>query len=216
MIDTIPSHRRDRRARPIGDASPACAGRRAARSCATSISTTATAHALKDVNLDDPGKAQSPRSSVPRAAANRRCCASSTASMPSTRSRAPNGEVLLDGENILDPQYSINRLRTQVGMVFQKPVPFPMTIYDNVAYALRHYDEPLAAPSWTSASKRRSQRGALGRGEGQAAATAPWGCPAANSSACASPAPSPSSLKCCCWMSRPRHSIRSPPPGSSS
>jgi phosphate transport system ATP-binding protein len=50
------------------------------------------------------------------------------------------GEVLLDGDNVLDPRYSINRLRTKVGMVFQKPVPFPMSIYDNVAYALRHYE----------------------------------------------------------------------------
>jgi phosphate transport system ATP-binding protein len=49
------------------------------------------------------------------------------------------GEILLDGENVLSPRYSINRLRTKVGMVFQKPVPFPMSIYDNVAYALRHY-----------------------------------------------------------------------------
>jgi phosphate transport system ATP-binding protein len=51
------------------------------------------------------------------------------------------GEILLDGENVLDPRYSINRLRTKVGMVFQKPVPFPMSIYDNVAYALRHYED---------------------------------------------------------------------------
>ena len=50
------------------------------------------------------------------------------------------GEVLLDNQNILDPEYSINRLRSKVGMVFQKPVPFPMSIYDNVAYAIRHYD----------------------------------------------------------------------------
>jgi phosphate transport system ATP-binding protein len=50
------------------------------------------------------------------------------------------GEVLLDGQNVLDGRYSINRLRTKVGMVFQKPVPFPMSIYDNVAYALRHYE----------------------------------------------------------------------------
>jgi phosphate transport system ATP-binding protein len=50
------------------------------------------------------------------------------------------GEILLDGKNVLDPRYSINRLRTKVGMVFQKPVPFPMSIYDNVAYALRHYE----------------------------------------------------------------------------
>ncbi len=51
------------------------------------------------------------------------------------------GEILLDGENVLSPRYSINRLRTKVGMVFQKPVPFPMSIYDNVAYALRHYEK---------------------------------------------------------------------------
>jgi phosphate transport system ATP-binding protein len=55
------------------------------------------------------------------------------------RQRA-EGEVRLDGENVLDDGYSINRLRTKVGMVFQKPVPFPMSIYDNVAYALRHYE----------------------------------------------------------------------------
>ena len=51
------------------------------------------------------------------------------------------GEVLLDGENILDPRFPLNRLRSKVGMVFQKPVPFPMSIYDNVAYAIRHYEK---------------------------------------------------------------------------
>jgi phosphate transport system ATP-binding protein len=51
------------------------------------------------------------------------------------------GEVLLDGENILDPRYPLNRLRSKVGMVFQKPVPFPMSIYDNIAYGIRHYEK---------------------------------------------------------------------------
>ncbi len=51
------------------------------------------------------------------------------------------GDVLLDGENILDPRYSLNRLRSKVGMVFQKPVPFPMSIYDNIAYGIRHYEK---------------------------------------------------------------------------
>jgi phosphate transport system ATP-binding protein len=51
------------------------------------------------------------------------------------------GDVLLDGENILDPAYSLNRLRSEVGMVFQKPVPFPMTIFDNVAYGIRHHEK---------------------------------------------------------------------------
>ncbi|WP_240097206.1 phosphate ABC transporter ATP-binding protein PstB [Thermomonas flagellata] len=50
------------------------------------------------------------------------------------------GRVLLDGEDILDPKYPINRLRSKVGMVFQKPVPFPMTIYENVAYGIRHHE----------------------------------------------------------------------------
>ncbi len=51
------------------------------------------------------------------------------------------GEVALDGENILDPGYSMNRLRSKVGMVFQKPVPFPMTIFENVAYGIRHHEK---------------------------------------------------------------------------
>jgi len=51
-----------------------------------------------------------------------------------------SGQVLLDGEDILDPKYPMNRLRTRVGMVFQKPVPFPMTIHENVAYGIRHHE----------------------------------------------------------------------------
>ena len=50
------------------------------------------------------------------------------------------GEVQLDGENILDPKYSLNRLRSKIGMVFQKPVPFPMSIHDNVAYGIKHHE----------------------------------------------------------------------------
>ena len=50
------------------------------------------------------------------------------------------GEVLLDGENILSDAYPMNRLRSKVGMVFQKPVPFPMTIHENVAYGIRHHE----------------------------------------------------------------------------
>jgi len=49
------------------------------------------------------------------------------------------GEVLLDGMNILGPEIDLNRLRARVGMVFQKPTPFPMSIYDNIAFAVRLY-----------------------------------------------------------------------------
>jgi len=51
-----------------------------------------------------------------------------------------HGEVLLDGQNVLDAKYPLNRLRSKVGMVFQKPVPFPMSIYDNVAYGISHHE----------------------------------------------------------------------------
>jgi phosphate transport system ATP-binding protein len=50
------------------------------------------------------------------------------------------GEVLLDGENILDPGVDLNLLRARVGMVFQKPTPFPMTIYDNIAFGIKLYE----------------------------------------------------------------------------
>ena len=51
-----------------------------------------------------------------------------------------SGEVLLDNENILLPQMDLNRLRARVGMVFQKPTPFPMSIYDNIAFGVRLYE----------------------------------------------------------------------------
>jgi phosphate transport system ATP-binding protein len=47
------------------------------------------------------------------------------------------GEVLLDGENILAPTVDVSSLRFRVGMVFQKATPFPMSIFDNVAFGLR-------------------------------------------------------------------------------
>ncbi len=50
------------------------------------------------------------------------------------------GKVLLDGENILDSGQDVNLLRARVGMVFQKPTPFPMTIYDNIAYGIKLYE----------------------------------------------------------------------------
>jgi phosphate transport system ATP-binding protein len=50
------------------------------------------------------------------------------------------GEIVLDGENILAPRTDLARLRARVGMVFQKPTPFPMSIYDNVAFGVRLYE----------------------------------------------------------------------------
>ena len=50
------------------------------------------------------------------------------------------GEVLVDGQDILDPRQDLNLLRARIGMVFQKPTPFPMSIYDNVAFGVRLYE----------------------------------------------------------------------------
>jgi phosphate transport system ATP-binding protein len=51
------------------------------------------------------------------------------------------GEVILDGVNILSPKVDVNLLRSQVGMVFQKPTPFPMSIYENIAFGIRLYEK---------------------------------------------------------------------------
>jgi phosphate transport system ATP-binding protein len=51
------------------------------------------------------------------------------------------GQVLLDGEDVLGPRVDVAALRARVGMVFQKPTPFPMSIFDNVAYGVRLYEK---------------------------------------------------------------------------
>ncbi|WP_458758374.1 phosphate ABC transporter ATP-binding protein PstB [Afipia sp. TerB] len=51
------------------------------------------------------------------------------------------GQVMLDKTNILDPKLDLNLLRARVGMVFQKPTPFPMTIYENIAFGVRLYEK---------------------------------------------------------------------------
>jgi len=51
------------------------------------------------------------------------------------------GEVLLDGRNILDSGQDLNLLRARIGMVFQKPTPFPMSIYENIAFGVRLFEK---------------------------------------------------------------------------
>jgi phosphate transport system ATP-binding protein len=94
-------------------------------------------HALKDINLDVPERQVT-------AIIGPSGCGKSTLLRTFNRiyaiypDQTATGEVRLDGENILDPRYSSNRLRNRVGMVFQTPTPFPMSIYENVALAVRH------------------------------------------------------------------------------
>jgi len=95
-------------------------------------------HALKNVNLDIPERQVT-------AIIGPSGCGKSTLLRVFNRIYSvyagleATGEVTLDGENILNPRYSLNRLRTRVGMVFQKAVPFPLSIFENVAFGLRHH-----------------------------------------------------------------------------
>ncbi|HEY7687117.1 MAG TPA: ATP-binding cassette domain-containing protein, partial [Dongiaceae bacterium] len=72
------------------------------------------------------------------------------------------GEVLLDGENILAAGQDVNLLRARVGMVFQKPTPFPMSIYDNIAFGIRLY-EKLPKAEMDERVESSLQRAALWR-----------------------------------------------------
>jgi phosphate transport system ATP-binding protein len=71
-----------------------------------------------------------------------------------------DGEVLLDGENILRPAQDVNLLRAKVGMVFQKPTPFPMTIYENIAFGVRLYEQ-LSKADLDARVEDSLRRGAL-------------------------------------------------------
>jgi len=52
------------------------------------------------------------------------------------------GEIMLNDNNILDPRQDVISLRAKVGMVFQKPTPFPMSIYENIAFGVKLYERP--------------------------------------------------------------------------
>ncbi len=70
------------------------------------------------------------------------------------------GEVLMDGTNILDGGIELNALRSRIGMVFQKPTPFPMSIFDNVAFGVRLH-EKLSRPAMAERVEWSLTRSAL-------------------------------------------------------
>ncbi len=95
-----------------------------------------SSHALKGINLDLPDRSIT-------AFIGPSGCGKSTLLRVLNRMYAlypghrAEGEVLLDGQNILEPTVDVADLRFRVGMVFQKPTPFPMSIFDNVAFGIR-------------------------------------------------------------------------------
>jgi phosphate transport system ATP-binding protein len=70
------------------------------------------------------------------------------------------GEVLFDGEDVLSPRQDLNLLRSRIGMVFQKPTPFPMSIYENIAFGIRLY-EKLSKPELDQRVETSLRRAAL-------------------------------------------------------
>jgi len=89
------------------------------------------------------------------------------------------GEILMDGKNMIDPAVDVNELRAKVGMVFQKPTPFPMSIYDNIAFGIKLHEKlnksqmdervewALTRAAIWEESKDRLDRSALGLSGGQ-------------------------------------------------
>jgi len=96
-------------------------------------------HALKHINLDIPDKKVT-------AFIGPSGCGKSTLLRTFNRmyelypEQRAEGEILVDGENVLDRKLDVSLLRAKVGMVFQKPTPFPMSIYDNIAFGVRLFE----------------------------------------------------------------------------
>jgi phosphate transport system ATP-binding protein len=96
-------------------------------------------HALKNINLDIPENKVT-------AFIGPSGCGKSTLLRVLNRmydlypAQRATGEVLFNGNNILSPKQDLNLLRAQIGMVFQKPTPFPMSIYENIAFGIRLYE----------------------------------------------------------------------------
>lgn len=74
------------------------------------------------------------------------------------------GSITLDGENIYGSM-DVNLLRKRVGMVFQKPNPFPMSVYDNIAYGPAHAWHPPQGTAGRNCGKQPAERRHLGRAE---------------------------------------------------
>ncbi len=97
-------------------------------------------HALKDINISIPDRRVT-------AFIGPSGCGKSTLLRTLNRiyemypGQRSTGEVVVDGQNILAPGADLTELRTKIGMVFQKPTPFPMSIFENVAFGIRLYEK---------------------------------------------------------------------------
>ncbi|MFI4976384.1 MAG: phosphate ABC transporter ATP-binding protein PstB [Caulobacterales bacterium] len=96
-------------------------------------------HALKNVSLDFPNRGVT-------AIIGPSGCGKSTLLRTVNRifelydDQRATGSIEIDGEDVLSKRYSLSKLRKKVGMVFQKPTPFVLSIYENIAFPVRHYE----------------------------------------------------------------------------
>jgi phosphate transport system ATP-binding protein len=98
-----------------------------------------TNHALKSINLDFPDKQVTGMIGPSGCGKSTllRCLNRMYDLYPGQRA---TGQAMMDGMNIIDPGLDLNQLRARIGMVFQKPTPFPMSIYDNIAFGVKLHE----------------------------------------------------------------------------
>ena len=164
-------------------------------------------HALKNINLDIPEKKVT-------AFIGPSGCGKSTLLRTFNRmfelypEQRAEGQILLDGDNLLTSKQDVALIRAKVGMVFQKPTPFPMSIYDNIAFGVKLF-ENLSASEMDDRVEWALKKRPCGKRSKTSCSKAARACPVVSSSACALRGALPSSPKCCCSMSRARRWTRS-------
>jgi phosphate transport system ATP-binding protein len=121
------------------------------------------------------------------------------------------GEILLDGENLLTSKEDVALLRAKVGMVFQKPTPFPMSIFDNIAFGVKLF-ESLNATDMEERVEWALRKSALWNEVKDKLHQSGSSLSVVSSSVCVLHVASPSSQKCCCWTSPARRWTPSPRP----
>jgi len=117
------------------------------------------------------------------------------------------GQLLLNGVDVLGADQDLNLLRAKVGMVFQKPTPFPMSIYENIAFGVRLY-ESLSRPDMDNRIEWALRRAALWDEVKDKLDKSGLSLSGDSSNVCALPVGSRLNRKSCCWMNRPQRSIR--------
>ena len=118
------------------------------------------------------------------------------------------GEILLDGQNIYNPEVDPVQLRAKVGMVFQKPNPFPKSIYDNVAYGPRIHGLSQSKTELDEIVEMALRRGALWEEVKDRYLNQELVCLVVSNKDCALQEQLQPSRKFCLWMSRARRLIQ--------